>query len=151
VREILQNLSFRSLRVLQRDADVYFTSPVRGEDCLAVGTIADGVFGDYHFRHHRYAGYLRGARDDGVGLEGGLRRTAAESRLHPLVTAILSGTIAPDLVAAIDERFPEDDPLSEEWLERRLVAREPSGGLRLTASGAWFAGNMVRSLTRPRG
>lgn len=135
----------------ERDADIYFTSPARGEDCLAVGTIADGVFGDYHFRHHRSAGYLCGAREDGVGLEGGLRRTAAESRLHPLVTAILSGTIAPDLVKAIDERFPEEEPLSEEWLERRLVARGSGGELRLTASGAWFAGNMVRALSGPRG
>jgi coproporphyrinogen III oxidase-like Fe-S oxidoreductase len=134
-----------------RDADVYFTSPARGEDCLAVGTIADGVFGDYHFRHHRFAGYLRGVREGGIGLEGGLRRTAAETRLHPLVTATLSGTIAQDLVAAIDARFPDDEPLSEDWLERRLVARGPSGELRLTASGAWFAGDMVRALSASRG
>jgi len=135
----------------ERDADVYFTSPARGEDCLAVGTIADGVFGDYHFRHQRFAGYVHGAHEDGIGLEGGLRRTSAENRLHPLVTAILSGTIAQDVVAAIDARFPEDEPLSEDWLEHRLVARGPSGDLRLTAGGAWFAGNMVRALSAPRG
>jgi coproporphyrinogen III oxidase-like Fe-S oxidoreductase len=130
-----------------RDANVYFTSPTRDEDCLAVGTIADGVISDYHFRHPRFAAYLRGAGVDGVGLEGGLRRTVFESRMRPLVTAILSNHIPAPLTETIDVEVEDREPLTEIWLERRLVDRDRDDGLTLTASGAWFAGNMVSVLT----
>lgn len=132
-----------------RDTDAYFTSPARGEDCLAVGTIADGVIGDYHFRHPRFAGYLRGAAIDGIGLEGGLRRTARENELRPLVTAVLAGRIAPEEAVAIDARSEDRGSIVKDWLQRGLVERDPDGALVLTPSGAWFTGDMVRALAGP--
>jgi coproporphyrinogen III oxidase-like Fe-S oxidoreductase len=81
----------------KKDANIYFTFPTRAEDCLAIGAIADGVFGDYHYRHSRYAGYLKADHSRLPGLEGGLRRNARETQLQPLTTAILSGRIPPDL------------------------------------------------------
>ncbi len=129
----------------RRDRNVYFTFPTRGEDLLAVGPIADGAFGDYHYRHPRYAPYLRGCRHDGVGLQGGMRRTARESELHPLITAILSGRIPPDTVAAIDRVAP-GEAITRLWRECRLVEDGPDGAMTLTASGSWFTGNMVKSL-----
>ena len=128
-----------------RDRNVYFTFPTRGEDCLAIGPIADGVFGDYHYRHLRYAPYLEAARSGQPGLEGGLRRTAVETRMQPLVTELLSGRLAseewPDL------RDPEGDRLLDRWQANALVETDAAGDHRLTASGAWFAGNLVAELT----
>jgi hypothetical protein len=139
------------------DRNVYFTFASRGEDCLALGAIADGVFGDYHYRHPRYAPYLRLPPP---GLEGGLRRNALENVMQPLVTAILSSHIAPELLPMLVEPggFRADskaygDPgerggssLLECWLSNELVAWESNGGVQLTANGAWFAGNLVNDL-----
>jgi coproporphyrinogen III oxidase-like Fe-S oxidoreductase len=129
-----------------RDDNRYFTFPSREEDCLAVGTIADGVFGDYHFRHPRYAAYLRATGRSSPGLEGGLRRTPYESEMHTLTTAIMSGRIprrlVPRLVGAADGA-----PLKQGWLARGLVQELDGGDLGLLTNGSWFAGNMVKELT----
>ena len=128
-----------------RDANVYFTFPTRGKDCLAVGTIADGVFGDYHYRHPRYAPYLRTAQAGWPGLEGGLRRNPFENRMQPLVTTVLSGHIPS--AQCLELTTPEGESPVERWQARGLVEADPRGGLRLTASGAWFAGNLIAELT----
>ena len=156
----------------EQDKNIYFTFPTRGEDCLAIGAIADGVFGDYHYRHPRYADYLAAPAP---GLEGGLRRNAMEARLHPLVTAILSGHLSSSIVREIEKTalsadfivsktIPSTDsnvsrrwlqsretlesapPLTQRWLEHSLIKKNADGSLVLTTNGAWFAGNMIAEL-----
>jgi len=64
------------------DENRYVTFSIREEDCLAVGTIADVLFGGYHFRHLRYAAHLRGG--DGLPApEGALQRRTRKSALFP--------------------------------------------------------------------
>jgi len=130
----------------QRDDNRYFTFPSRGEDCLALGTIADGVFGDYHFRHPRYAAYLRSATSLSPGLQGGLRRTAAESEMQPVATAIMSGHVPLGLVPLLRRRT-DGVPLADRWAGLGLVARTDDGGLQLLTNGSWFAGNMIKEYT----
>ena len=131
-----------------QDANIYFTFPTRGEDLLALGAIADGVFADYHYRHPRYAEYLRLAKDGFPGLQGGLRRTQREQLAHAPTTAILSGTLSAEMLAFIRQSTRADGAgLVDGWLERQLVASDGQGGLRLTANGAWFAGNMIAEMT----
>jgi oxygen-independent coproporphyrinogen-3 oxidase len=127
-----------------RDANLYFTFPTRGEDCLAVGAIADGVFGDYHYRHPRYGPYLRAAVLGSPGLEGGLRRTARENAVRPLVTALLSGHI--DETQVGEFVMSKGESLIEKWQANALLEPDPHGGLRLTASGAWFTGNLIAEI-----
>ena len=130
----------------ERDDNRYFTFPIRDEDCLALGTIADGMFGDYHFRHPKFANYLRSAGPESPGLEGGLRRTAYESAIRPVTTAILSGRIPPELVDHLRRRT-DDVAVVERWTELGLVAGRDDGGLHLLTNGSWFAGNMLQELT----
>jgi coproporphyrinogen III oxidase-like Fe-S oxidoreductase len=125
-----------------RDTNLYFTFPERGEDCLALGTIADGFFDDYHYRHPEYALYGRCAGKDFPGLQGGLRRNELENRLQPLTVALLAGRIPPSLFA---------DPVSHEilhgWQDSALlVADARTGDLSLTGNGSWFVGNMISEL-----
>jgi coproporphyrinogen III oxidase-like Fe-S oxidoreductase len=125
-----------------KDTNLYFTFPARGEDCLALGTIADGLFGDYHYRHPEYTAYCRGVNAQSPGLEGGLRRNGVENRLQPLVAALMAGSVPPLLFAD-----PAGQALLPRWRESRLLADElQTGNLYLTGSGSWFVGNMISQL-----
>lgn len=125
-----------------QDTNLYFTFPERGEDCLALGTIADGVFGDYHYQHIEYAAYSRQVLSGGPGLGGGLRRNAVENRMQPLVTALMAGRVPTQLVAD-----PVIRPLLQRWQETWLLTPDPSNGdLILTGSGSWLLGNMITEL-----
>jgi coproporphyrinogen III oxidase-like Fe-S oxidoreductase len=132
----------------ERDANLYFTFPERGEDCLALGTIADGVFGDYHYRHPEYKLYCQSVSEGFPGLQGGLRRTALENRLYPLEIALLSGCIPVGLFADVlgKDRSKE---LFRQWRASALIEGDAQQGhLRLTANGSWFTGQMMQQLPR---
>ena len=125
-----------------RDTNLYFTFPARGEDCLALGTIADGYFGDYHYRHPEYAAYSRSLSDSFPGLSGGLRRNEIENRLQPLSIALMAGTVHQSLFAD-----PVSQALLRDWRDSLLLAGEHgTGELRLTGNGSWFVGNMLSEL-----
>jgi oxygen-independent coproporphyrinogen-3 oxidase len=122
----------------ERDENIYFTFPMRGEDLLAVGTIADGVFGEYHYRHPIYAAYRRGVQIDRIGLEGGLLRTPQENAAQPFIQALLSAAIPEPVWRTLTE-IPG---LTERWQSAELVYPAGEEWL-LTPKGAWFTGNMV--------
>ena len=127
----------------ERDANVYFTFPARGEDLLAVGPIADGVFGDLHYRHPAYAPWMAGALP---ALEGALRRPARAARVQPVETAILGARLAPGALAVLDDLGGER--LLRRWSGAGLVEPDDAGGVRLTPSGSWFAGTMLQEVAR---
>jgi coproporphyrinogen III oxidase-like Fe-S oxidoreductase len=126
------------------DKNIYFTFPTRNEDCLAIGTLADGVFGDFHYRHYGYAPYLRAARNDYPGLEGGLRRTEFESLMHPINTILLTGLIPQQVHEPLANSSGE---ILERWQKMDLVEFVDNGNIRLTGSGSWFIGNMIEELS----
>ena len=132
----------------EKDENLYATFPGRGEDCLALGTIADGVFGDYHYRHPTYKTYCRRVSEEFPALEGGLRRNELENRLQPIITAILGGSIPPELFSYLEVKVGDsDETLLHRWLNLALLEEDADGGhLRLTANGSWFTGNMLSQL-----
>lgn len=125
-----------------RDTNLYFTFPERGEDCLALGTIADGVFGDYHYRHPAYKPYTRNVSDVFPGLEGGLRRSPRENRLQRLEVALLSTRIRYDLFAEVlgEGRAAA---LFRRWRAAGMVEDSRPGHLRLTGNGSWLVAQMM--------
>lgn len=131
----------------EEDTNLYFAFPERGEDCLALGTIADGVFGDYHYLHPEYMAYCRSVSEAFPALQGGLRRTNLENRLHLVETAILSGSIPSKLLSNVLGEVQAGEVLHQ-WRESALIAQDtPHGYLHLTANGSWFAGNMMAQLS----
>lgn len=138
----------------ERDRNIYFTFPLRGEDLLAAGCLADGVFGDYHYRHLGYAEYLLAAGSGSPGLVGGLRRSPLEKQLHPLILAIQSARIGAAEAAQINALREPDGrpavpgrPLLKRWEEHDLVEKDSRGQYLLTTNGSWFAGNMIAELS----
>ena len=129
------------------DKNVYFTSPSRGEDLLAIGAIADGVFGSYHYRHPTYAKYMKAGHEGIPNLQGGLRRTNLEEKFRGFSTELLSAHISESKLAGLKGlRSSQGQPLLDTWSENALVETDGFGGLALTTNGAWFAGNMTSEL-----
>lgn len=130
----------------KRDKNLYFTFPERGEDLLALGTIADGVFNDYHYRHTEYRHYTKSVTAESPGLCGGLRRNAIENCLHPLETAILSTRIIPSLFMQVLGKT-ETETLFTRWKSAHLVASLPQEKeLMVTANGSWLVAKMLMEL-----
>jgi coproporphyrinogen III oxidase-like Fe-S oxidoreductase len=124
------------------DRNLYYNHAKRGEDLLALGTTADGVFGYYHYRHPEYAQYMTGVQPDIPVLEGGVRETALEQHLRPSVTALMTGGITRIILQQIEAK-----PLLENWLESSLLKEEPeTDSFILTANGSWLVNDMIAEL-----
>jgi len=131
-----------------KDTDLYFTFPERGEDCLAIGTVADGVFNGYHYRHPDYASYCQAVTASFPGLEGGVRQSAQAGRFANLEMAILSARLSKDLFIEVLGEAGTGALLSK-WSDSALIApdSECAGQYRLTANGSWFTGEMMAQFT----
>jgi coproporphyrinogen III oxidase-like Fe-S oxidoreductase len=126
-----------------RDRNLYFTFPRRGEDLLAVGAIADGVFGNYHYRHPVYLPYIRGIKNDMPPLQGGLRRSDREDKLHTLEVQIMGGRI---FFTLFNQILGEESAaaLFKRWLSYQMIEETGDEGFILTATGAWFTGQLLQ-------
>jgi oxygen-independent coproporphyrinogen-3 oxidase len=129
-----------------RDQNLYFTFPQRGEDLLALGAIADGSFGNYHYRHPEYLPYTRQATLHNPGLQGGLRRTPLEDGYHRLEVDVMSGQVNPVIFKEVlGEESAEH--LFRRWLAHRMIELESKQvRYRLTPNGAWFAGRLLQEV-----
>lgn len=117
------------------DRNLYYRHEQRGEDLLALGPTADGVFGDLHYRHLDWPDYSAGVC---CGLEGGVRERPNETQLRPVIAELMSGTCT-----AEDIR----DHLAG-WLKEGLLVAN-GDAYTLTATGSWFVTHMIDELEQP--
>ena len=129
-----------------RDDNRYFTSPARGEDLLSLGTIADGYFGNYLYRHAALPEFREGIGSGGPGLGGGLLRTAEESRYACLEREIRGGDPLPD--PFIEILGPEKAlDLFRNWIaEGFLRVNEDGESTELLPNGSWFIQKMLSDI-----
>jgi coproporphyrinogen III oxidase-like Fe-S oxidoreductase len=124
---------------LPPDRCLYYHHVQRGEDLLAMGPTADGVFGEYLYRHLDYPEY---ARVQAPALEGGVAETLTEQALRPVVAALMTGAVA--LKALIELHAT---PLLDLWRACDLLTPgECADTFELTANGSWFVTQMIRQL-----
>lgn len=125
------------------DRYLYYTHVRRGEDLLALGASADGVFGTLHYRHPEFGDYTH-KHEAGPVLAGATVETKLETELHPLVAGLMSASLP---VSAI--RKAGVDALLEKWIASGLLRFEQtSHELKLTATGSWLIGEMLSELAR---
>ena len=127
---------------LPKDRNIYFTHAQRGEDLLAMGTIADGIFGDYCYRHPGYAKFLASTTKSMPALEGGLCFTKKERTIHPQTMQLMGGYFPFKYINGEKLRR-----LVSKWVDCALI-KESAGnnGLDLTANGSWFISDMIREM-----
>ena len=124
------------------DRNLYYTHAKRGEDLLALGATADGLFGHYHYRHPGLAKYMKGDNLFEPILEGGMHESALERKLRPAISDLMCSDIN---IATIQEIQAEK--LLEDWLKYALIKPGKEGqNYFLTESGSWFINSMIAEL-----
>ncbi len=131
--------------VNKRDQNLYFTYPLRNEDCLALGAYADGVFGNYHYRHLDYRKTIDQTTRLRPALQGGIDRPEQYQKLFPLETFLLSGGFKSEQLSEVLSH-EEMKNLLQPWIAALLVEETQTGCYTLTPNGAWFSGNMITEL-----
>ena len=122
---------------LPSDRNLYYRHVLRGEDLLALGPTADGVFGNYIYRHFDYDKYMT---SHPPALQGGSLETPTESQLRPVAAQLMTGLVSENTFMKLDL-----GPLLDLWQAGKLL--EPSamapGHYEITANGSWFMTQMV--------
>jgi coproporphyrinogen III oxidase-like Fe-S oxidoreductase len=130
----------------ERDKNVYFTFPVRFEDCLAIGAYADGVFQDYHYRHVDYQRMIRETTNRNPAFEGGIEKSHRAKLLFPIEISVLSGNFfLSELEKVLSQAAAEK--IIHSWESAMLVESIDNERYTLTPNGAWFSGNMINDLS----
>ncbi|MDR3631628.1 MAG: radical SAM protein [Desulfocapsaceae bacterium] len=119
------------------DRNLYYTHARRGEDLLAVGASADGVFGGLHYRCPPLSGKAFQHDANFPLLEGGVDETASERRLNPLIAQLISGALMRDPAEALGLSV-----VRERWQRQGLIEKGELG--RITGNGSWFINAMIR-------
>ncbi|MEA3327563.1 MAG: hypothetical protein U9R53_09720, partial [Chloroflexota bacterium] len=129
----------------ERDQNLYFTYPLRSEDCFAIGAYADGVFKDYHYRHLNYRKTIDQTTPAHPALQGGIKRPEQVQRILPIEINLLSGGFTGQQIYQV-LTHQESDALTQPWKAALLVEETGPDYYSLTPNGAWFSGNMIADL-----
>ncbi len=124
------------------DQNLYYRHAVRGEDLLALGPSADGVFGAYHYRHPEYDAYV--AETSGVrpALEGGVAETREEAAVRPAQILLMAGEMTEHVMNGLHA-----GELLRRWIAESLVERAAEAGrFFLTGNGSWCVTEMLAEL-----
>jgi coproporphyrinogen III oxidase-like Fe-S oxidoreductase len=127
---------------LPEDGNLYYNHANRGEDLLAFGTSADGIFGHYHYRHPGFSQYVAGNNSDIPMLEGGIMKSAVEQAVQPAVDSLMCSDIRRSTFQKIG-----GEALLDAWTDRGLIAGTADDDrLTLTANGSWCVDYMIQEV-----
>jgi oxygen-independent coproporphyrinogen-3 oxidase len=129
----------------ERDKNLYYTHAVRGEDLLALGTLADGSFGSYCYRHAPISDYVSAADGQLAPLEGGLEDRESP-RLRAIMSSLLAGSVEPDNFAKVGAHL-----LRDQWIQSGMLTYDAGRQADvLTANGSWFLSRLLCQLRELR-
>jgi coproporphyrinogen III oxidase-like Fe-S oxidoreductase len=124
---------------LPQDKNLYCRHAKRGEDLLAMGPAADGVFRNYVYRHPNYKNYVG---SPAPVLQGGMMESPVEQKTRPTIASLMAASIARSMLQELDA-----DPLLDLWLSCDMLEQTlKSEVFGLTANGSWFIMNMLAQL-----
>ena len=135
-----------------RDRNLYFTFPERDEDCLAVGTIADGRLANICWRHHKFKQYLLAIGQGNFGIAFGYVESTDRSLLRQLESYLMSTRIPDEFIKTFISHYgPSFQGIWDLWQQAEVVRVSfEDGDFELTGSGCWLLStlfNQIRRLT----
>jgi len=125
---------------LPEDKYLYYLHWNRGENLMALGPTADGIWEGYRYRHREIQPYLKAPFEMGSFLQGGLWEGRGDaSRVH---ARLMAGALSGEEVS----RCGIED-LVDVWTARGLMRKKKAGQeYRLTALGSWEISRMLEEL-----
>ncbi|MFM7842970.1 MAG: coproporphyrinogen-III oxidase family protein [Planctomycetota bacterium] len=125
-----------------RDRNLYYRHVVRNEDLLALGTTADGSFGDYSYRHPPLAEYQNLLQQRQMPLQGGLRESVTAIVTRPLSASLMAGYATLTTFQNLNA-----DSLRIRWLDYGLIEESNvKDRYVLTANGSWYLSHLLTEL-----
>lgn len=130
------------------DADnLYYTHPVRGEDCVAIGPYAHGSSGDMMYANMLIPEYYRAVRQKKLPVQFGVVVRDRESHLLEFEKQLLGHHILPSLVRRLRTLSEQFCFLWDHWMEKELVFfSEKRKCFQPSCEGSWFIGNLATEL-----
>jgi len=127
-----------------QDANLYYRHGLRDEDLLALGSSADGVFGDEFYRHPELDEYLECGGDATPPLQGGGVFSEGDKKNRRFLCQLIAAEI-PDT----RDFAPREMAIIEQWVEAGLLRHDATTRVWvLTNVGSWFISDCVAQLTR---
>jgi oxygen-independent coproporphyrinogen-3 oxidase len=121
------------------DKCLYYRHVRREEDLLALGPTADGVFGNYVYRHGEYREYIGSPPP---ALEGGMVESPVEKKTRPAIAALMTASIPGSMMRELSA-----EPLLDLWQACGMITRtHDAGEFELTANGSWFMTTLIAQL-----
>lgn len=127
------------------DHNFYYTHARRGEDLLAVGASADGIFADLHYRNPELSGTFLDASRNRPLFQGGVINGEEYSLRSTIAKHLMTGSLPKELFRGNDL-----DEMQKRWRDCLLVRekKDDAGLLGLTAGGSWHLCAMLEDLER---
>jgi coproporphyrinogen III oxidase-like Fe-S oxidoreductase len=128
------------------DHNLYSTHPQRGEDCMALGPMADGHGAGAGWRNAGYRHWLAAVESRGCGVDEVSLYLPPEIHLLEVERELMGGRLSERSLRQFGGPSGlNTDALIAEWSRRGLVKRS-ADGLALTDRGLWLHGNMIEFL-----
>jgi oxygen-independent coproporphyrinogen-3 oxidase len=130
------------------DKNLYCTYPSRNEECIALGTIADGKAGPWFFTNAPFDEYTRQLLNGQSPIGHGYRMSREEMVVQKIEIGLLGTMLHTSVLNSVpDDLRQKFSELSCHWESAGLLEKaHDSQVLRLTAKGCWFMGNMIEQL-----
>ena len=130
------------------DKNLYCTYPSRNEECIALGTIADGKAGPWFFTNAPFDEYTRHLSNGQTPIGNGHRMSGEETMVQKIEIGLLGTMLHTSVLSSITHNLRQEfSELSSHWESAGLVEKTDDGqALRVTGKGCWFMGNMIEQL-----
>jgi coproporphyrinogen III oxidase-like Fe-S oxidoreductase/sulfatase maturation enzyme AslB (radical SAM superfamily) len=126
-----------------QDKNLYYNHARRGEDLLAVGASADGVFGNLHYRCPRLSkSFLDTARMAPL-FQGGVTECEEDADTSMLAKHLMTGSVPQNLL-----RGEDLTDIVERWRDCLLIREKEDDNniFELTGNGSWHLCAMLEEL-----
>jgi radical SAM protein with 4Fe4S-binding SPASM domain len=126
-----------------QDKNLYFTHARRGEDLLALGASADGVFGDLIYRCGLLSKKFTDMTIDHPLLQGGAQEIYNDTLTKSLSRQLITGSVPGEFFAGGKLRG-----LLNKWTFNKLIKyNSRKDEFALTGSGSWHISSMLAELS----
>jgi oxygen-independent coproporphyrinogen-3 oxidase len=131
-----------------RDKNLYFTFPARNEDCLAFGTIADGLIGPLFYRHLPLKKYNDAIKSGSPGIDFAFAEDDQRITIRAFESYLMATRIPESAIETMINTFGHSfHGIWDMWVAAGLVEKtDGTPDYALTGNGCWLLSTMMERL-----